>query len=139
MKISKKAEYAVRALAILASRSSARPVQIQDLAEEGQIPLKFLEQILLALRRAGVLRSKRGTGGGYQLERPASEVTLAEIIGIIDGTWSTVPARSSDPAPGCRALDETLRELDALVRHFLEQQTLATLIQREEPSGFFDI
>ena len=68
---SRKAEYAIRALLILASESPQRTMQIQEMSKRGDIPVKFLEQILLTLRKAGLLHSKRGVGGGYRLERPS--------------------------------------------------------------------
>jgi Rrf2 family protein len=137
MRISKKAEYALRALALLATRPATRPVQIQELAEAGRIPPKFLEQILLSLRRAGILVSKRGLGGGYLLGRPASGISVLEIVELIDGPWRL--ADPAEPAPGTRGLEEILREADTLVREHLGKQTVASLILREDPSGYFDI
>ncbi|MCC6882459.1 MAG: Rrf2 family transcriptional regulator, partial [Verrucomicrobiales bacterium] len=88
MRISKKAEYALRAALILAAAAPGRTLQIQELAESGTIPVKFLEQILLALKNGGLLRSKRGVGGGYQLDRPPRSISVGEIITIIDGSLS---------------------------------------------------
>jgi Rrf2 family protein len=136
MRFSKRAEYALRALAILASRDPRNPIQIHDLAETGRIPLKFLEQILLVLRRADLLVSKRGLGGGYRLNRPASSITLAEIIQLMDGPWTPFENGSSVEGPGARGFSETMRELDVLVRSYLESQTIAMLLEREEPVQF---
>ncbi|RFC45257.1 MAG: Rrf2 family transcriptional regulator, iron-sulfur cluster assembly transcription factor [Verrucomicrobia bacterium] len=138
MRISKRAEYALRALAMLASRDPGSPVQIQELAEAGGIPLKFLEQILLILRRADLLVSKRGLGGGYRLGRQASAITLAEVIQLMDGPWTSLEIARSAEGPGVRGLEETLRELDTRVRNFLQTQTVATLLEREQ-SVQFDI
>lgn len=85
MQISRKADYAVRATTILASLAPDKTMQAQELAEAGKIPIKFLEQILLVLKRAGILRSKRGVGGGYRLNRESRHVTLGEIIEAVDG------------------------------------------------------
>ncbi len=136
MRISKRAEYALRALALLASRDPGSPIQIQELAETGGIPLKFLEQILLVLRRADLLVSKRGLGGGYRLSRSASKITLAEVIQLMDGPWTPLEIARSADGPGVRGLDETLRELDARIREFLQAQTIATLLERELPVQF---
>jgi Rrf2 family protein len=136
MRISKRAEYALRALAILASRDPRSPIQIHDLAETGRIPLKFLEQILLVLRRADLLISKRGLGGGYRLNRSPSSITLSEIIQLMDGPWSPFENGAVSDGPGSRGFGETMRELDALVRSYLESQTIATLLEREEPVQF---
>ncbi len=84
MKISKKGEYALMAMIYLSGRHGT-PVRIQDIAEHEDIPVKFLEQILLDLKKAGYLYSKPGVGGGYTLLKDPAEITLAEIIRIMDG------------------------------------------------------
>ncbi len=140
MKISKKAEYGLRALAILAGSSPRGPMQIHDLAEKGRIPVKFLEQILLLLKRAGFLRSKRGIGGGYQLNRPAGEISLAEVIEAVDGKLLERKDSSLDAEGiGCRGLSECLQELHQLIHGYLSQQTVASLLVREEPDGILAI
>jgi len=135
MKLSRKAEYALRALAIMAARPPSSPVQIQDLAETGQIPVKFLEQILLVLKRSDLLRSKRGVGGGYQLNKPAGEITLTEVIQIIDGPVGHAQDLATNAAPGCEGLRQCLEELDRLTRNYLDSQTIAHLLLREEPDS----
>ncbi|MEM7012746.1 MAG: Rrf2 family transcriptional regulator [Verrucomicrobiota bacterium] len=143
MRISKKAEYALRALAILGARPSAAPVQAQELAEVGQLPVKFLEQILLSLKRGGLLRSKRGAGGGYLLNRAPSDITVADVIRLIDGSLDAAVEGENDldPGPGRQGVHGCLRELGGLVVEFLERETIQTLLEREEPDGglAFDI
>lgn len=85
MQISRKADYALRAMTILAGLAPDKTLQAQELAEAGKIPTKFLEQILLLLKRAGMLRSKRGVGGGYRLNRESRLISLAEVIEAVDG------------------------------------------------------
>lgn len=85
MHISKKSEYALRALLSIARRQGTGPVQITELSEQDRIPVKFLEQILLALRKADILSSKRGVGGGYTLNRAPDQITVGEIIRLMDG------------------------------------------------------
>ncbi len=85
MKISKKGEYALRAMIDLALNYDKGSVQIRDIAEREKIPEKFLEQILLTLKKAGLLQSRQGVGGGYSLIRPPKEISLAEVIRVIDG------------------------------------------------------
>ncbi|MDZ7332458.1 MAG: Rrf2 family transcriptional regulator [candidate division KSB1 bacterium] len=85
MKISKKGEYALRAMIYLALNYDKGTVQIRDIAKRENIPEKFLEQILLTLKKAGLLQSRQGIGGGYSLIRPPNEISLAEVIRIIDG------------------------------------------------------
>ena len=80
MKLSKKAEYAMRALLAMARSPDIPTFAIQDIAASERIPLKFLEQILLTLKNGGLLKSKRGVGGGYQFHKSAARVTLGEIM-----------------------------------------------------------
>lgn len=72
-------------MTILASLAPDRTMQAQELAEAGKIPIKFLEQILLSLKKAGMLKSKRGVGGGYRLHRESRHISLAEVIEAVDG------------------------------------------------------
>lgn len=84
--ISKKAKYALKALKVLSERfESKQPMLIADIAEQQQIPKKFLEAILLELRNNGILHSQKGKGGGYQLRMPPDDVTIAKIVRIVDG------------------------------------------------------
>ncbi|MGQ9602638.1 MAG: RrF2 family transcriptional regulator [bacterium] len=85
MRISRKGDYALRAMAYLAMNYGRGRVRISEIARHERIPKKFLEQILLQLRRAGLVESKRGIGGGYSLMKAPHKVSLAQIIRIIDG------------------------------------------------------
>ncbi|HMC43372.1 MAG TPA: Rrf2 family transcriptional regulator [Acidimicrobiales bacterium] len=86
MKVSTRGDYAARALLSLALHAAeAGPTSVRDIAERTGLPQPYLEQILLALKGAGLVRSKRGVGGGYVLARPASEITLGEIVSAVDG------------------------------------------------------
>lgn len=86
MRVSTRGDYASRALLSLALRDDlATPVSVRDLAERTGLPQPYLEQILLSLKSVGLVRSKRGVGGGYVLARPAEAVTLAEIVAAVDG------------------------------------------------------
>ena len=91
MKVSKKAEYALRALVAMGRAREGTNFSIQDLARSEGIPLKFLEQILLALKNGGLLRSKRGVGGGYQLVAKPARITLGEVVSIFDGSFDPLP------------------------------------------------
>lgn len=104
MRISKKAEYALRALVAMA-RPPAHSWSIHELASSERIPIKFLEQILLALRRGGFLHSKRGVGGGYTLIRPADEIRLGEVIAIFDGPLAPIACAAERPADRCTCPD----------------------------------
>jgi len=83
--ITTKSPYALRALIELYRRGDAAPVPIAEVARRGEIPVQFLEQLFATLRRAGVLRSQRGVKGGYSFARLATEVTVLEVVELLDG------------------------------------------------------
>src|SRR6202045_1935386 len=86
MRVSTRGDYASRALLSLALRSGdVMPTSVRDIAERTGLPQPYLEQILLALKGAGLVRSKRGVGGGYVLARPADEISLGSIVSAVDG------------------------------------------------------
>jgi Rrf2 family protein len=85
MRVSTRGDYACRALLSLSLHSDDRPISVRDIADRTGLPQPYLEQILLALKGAGLVRSKRGVGGGYVLARDPAEITLAEIVSAVDG------------------------------------------------------
>jgi Rrf2 family protein len=85
LSITTKSPYALRALVELARMGSAGPVPIGELAKRREIPVQFLEQLFAALRRGGVLRSQRGVKGGYSFARDPSQVTVLEVVELLDG------------------------------------------------------
>jgi Rrf2 family protein len=109
MRLSKKGEYAVRALVEIGLESQSRPnslIQISTVAERTNIPEKFLEQILLALRNGGVLKSKRGVEGGYSLAKTPADITLGEVIRLLDGPLAPIPCVSKAAYERCSCPDE---------------------------------
>jgi Rrf2 family protein len=106
MKLSKKSEYGLRAMLDLAAHADEGAVRLKDLAGRNNIPLKFLEQIFLTLRNAGVVRSQVGAHGGYMLSRPAEEITLGEVIRTLDGTIAPVGCVSKIAYEPCTCPDE---------------------------------
>jgi Rrf2 family protein len=92
--LSQKARYALRALFLLAGRTIGEPVLIAEIAVKARVPRKFLEQILLDLKRRGILTSLRGKHGGYTLGRPAGKISFAEVIRAIDGPLALSPCAS---------------------------------------------
>lgn len=140
MKISKKAEYALRALVAMSRSSVGTVFSIQTLASEESIPLKFLEQILLVLRKGGLLISRRGAGGGYQLARPASRISVGEVLELIDGPLQLLPGGDANGSgtnantisPG---LVSAFRELNEDIQQKLTALTLADVLQREQARG----
>ena len=118
------------------------------LAEAGQLPVKFLEQILLIMKRAGLLRSKRGIGGGYQLDRAPEDITLGEIVNLIDGPFAPISITPPEPenAPAAlrqeeQGLHQCFAELQKLVNEHLAGHTLKDILENERPSSVlaFDI
>ena len=85
LSITTKSPYAIRALTELARTGGAGPVPIGELARRRDIPVQFLEQLFAVLRRAGILRSQRGVKGGYSFARPPAEITVLEIVELLDG------------------------------------------------------
>ena len=94
MRLSRKSEYACLAMVDSAQHYRAEPVNMTNLAKRNAIPKKYLEQILLALKRAGYVRSSRGPGGGYKLAKPPPRISLAEIIRLMDGPLAPVESVS---------------------------------------------
>lgn len=132
--LSKKAQYAIKALGYLVSNPKDRPILISDIATAKNIPLKFLENILLELRKAGILTSKKGKGGGYLLKSSPDQTTLASVIRIIDGPISMLPCVSlyfHQPCDACDAATCRIRVLFAEARDavldVLEKKTLLDL------------
>src|SRR6476646_11261498 len=92
--LSQKARYALHALIVLAEHGGREPMMIADIAEEAQVPRKCLEQILLSLKRRGIVQSVRGRAGGYRLGRSAKEISFADIIRETDGPLALSPCVS---------------------------------------------
>ena len=99
--LSKKAKYAIKALLALAEHERGEPVRIADLALEEQIPPKFLELILLGLKNQGILRSRKGKGGGYLLARDPADIYLGQIVRMFDGPLAPVPCASQTAYVAC--------------------------------------
>ncbi|MBM4397251.1 MAG: Rrf2 family transcriptional regulator [Deltaproteobacteria bacterium] len=136
--MSARTEYALLALIELTHREGDDPLQSKDIAARASIPKPFLDQLLLDLRRAGLVRSVRGPGGGYVLARPAGEITLKDAIAAVEGgaLATTCGIKAADGAP-CRklstcALLEVWRELDEAVVGILTRTTLAGLAERQK-------
>src|ERR1700754_2788759 len=89
-RVSTRGDYGARALLSLALRGSERPTSVKEIAERTSLPQPYLEQILLSVKGAGLVRSKRGVGGGYVLARTPSEITLADVVAAVDGPLTTL-------------------------------------------------
>ena len=131
-------DYALRAVVELASAAGGpeRPVTADQLAQAQGIPPKFLESILLQLRRGGVVNAQRGPDGGYWLARPAGNISLAEVIRVIDGPLANVRGHRPEALGyqgAAHALQEVWIALRASEREILELVTIADVAAGELP------
>lgn len=141
--LSKKAKYAINALVYLAKRKEEGPILISQIAEHENIPKKFLEAILLNLRNAGILNSKKGKGGGYYLLKEPDEVNLADIMRLFDGAIAFLPCVTYRYYERCEeCIDEKtcgIRDVFKDVRDesvkILKASTLENIMQRESGLG----
>ncbi|MCC2608879.1 RrF2 family transcriptional regulator [Neorhizobium petrolearium] len=121
--ISQKAKYALRALAALAQADPDEPMLISEIAVQQSIPKKFLEQILLDLKRSGIVISRRGKQGGYLLLKPADAITFGEVLRLVDGPIAPLPCLSQTAYRKCEDCDgEQLCE----IRHVFARVADAT-------------
>jgi len=137
MRISAKADYAVRVAAELAAHPAGEPVKGEALARAQDAPVKFLENILGALRTAGIVASRRGAEGGYLLARPPAEVTVADVIRAVDGPLGAVrgaPPESLDYRGAAGRLVDVWIAARASLRQVLERVTLADLAAGQLPA-----
>jgi Rrf2 family protein len=132
--LNKKSQYALQALQYLAEQQGRGPILISEIAESRNIPLKFLETILLQLRKEGILKSKKGKGGGYSLALEPKEIPLARIIRLIHGPIAMLPCVSlyfyercaNCDEENCGLHDTMVQVRDASLR-ILEKKTVADL------------
>lgn len=130
MKLTSRSEYALLALVYLSRNESEGYVSVETIALAQRIPPKFLEQILLALKRARYVRSWKGQRGGYRLAKPANKITLAEIIRLLDGALAPTESVSvyfyeATPIEKEKNLVRVFEELRDYIAEKLEQTTLA--------------
>ena len=138
MKLSKKGEYALRTLINLgiAAEVGRELVQVSELADNEQLPAKFLEQIMQSLKEAGFVESQRGKFGGYRLAKPAVKITIGEVVRLIDGPLAPIGCVSQTAYEKCTCPDEAhcgMRMLMLDVRNaiagILDRYTLADVVE----------
>lgn len=138
MNISARADYAVRAMLALAAAGGDSPVSVVRLAEEQDLPRKFLEAILGDLRRASLVTSRMGAAGGYVLARPAGEIVIGDVLRAVDGPLAEVrgerpqATRYEGAAANLRTLWVAVR---ASVRTVLDETTLADVVAEDFPES----
>src|SRR5712692_3805539 len=121
--LTKKSKYGLKALLMLAEHAGRGPMLVTDLAERERIPKKFLEAILLDLKRHGLLQSKKGKGGGYFLGRSAAEITMGQVIRVLDGPLALVPCASQTAYMPC---DDCADEESCRIRWAMKEVRDAT-------------
>ena len=135
--LSKKAKYALRALIALARADGDGPVLIADLARRERIPQKFLELILLDLKKQGILQSKKGRGGGYLLRKEPEAIYLGQVIRALDGPLAPLPCVSRTAYAPCEECDDekgcgirlVMKEVRDATARILDGTSLADLIE----------
>ncbi len=136
VRVSAKADYAIRAMIELAVAGEG-PVKAERISQAQEIPIKFLENIMVDLRHGGLVRSQRGTEGGYWLARPADEINLAQVIRAVDGPLANVRGRRSEEVEyggSAEPLRQVWVAVRASLRRVLESVTLADVARGELPA-----
>ena len=130
MRMSTKAQYAVRALVSLNLTSNGQPVSIKDIAEREKISLNYLEQLFVKLRRGGIVNSVRGPGGGYVLARSAADIRIDQIIDTVEEALMPLSCMSADGSCNCDnecTTQSVWQGLGNQIRNFLASMTLEDL------------
>jgi Rrf2 family protein len=138
--ISKKTKYGLRALLALGKRNDTKPVQIGTLAKEEDIPLKFLQAILLELKSRGIIDSKSGPGGGCKLTRPADQISIGEVIRVLEGPLAPLPCASETAYRPCSDCTDVascgtrivMRQVRDAISGVLDHTTLADVVERAQ-------
>jgi Rrf2 family protein len=141
MRLSKRGEYGLRAMILLAGSTNldmpTPMMQIKDISRQENIPTKFLGQILLALKNAGLLQSKMGFGGGYYLAKPPSEINMGQIVRILDGPLAPIRCVSQMAYEPCDCPDErscglrmVMGDVRNAIANILDNTTLADVVTR---------
>ncbi len=133
--LTKKAKYGLKALVHLASNPADRPTQAAEISEATGAPKAFLDGILLELRNAGFIRSKKGPGGGFSLAKPANEVRMGYVVRTLDGPIAPLPCarrKTAQPCRDCAVVEECevrllMLEVRDAIAAVLDQTTLAEM------------
>jgi len=140
MRLSTKGEYASRAMLELSLRYEDGPLHSREISKAQEIPPRFLEQILLLLKRAGYLKSRKGQKGGYVLAKPPAEINVAEVIRVMDGPLApidcvSVMAHQTCPMEKTCGLRWLWKDVRDAVAEILEKTTFADLVEKSGRSG----
>ncbi len=141
--MSKRTKYGLQALLALAREESGKPVLIADIAQREKIPTKFLEQILLQLKHAGIVCSQRGKNGGYMLNLHASEITIGQVVRLLDGPLAPLPCVSQTAYRKCAECSDELtcgirlvmKDVRDAIAGILDQTTFADALERSQQAA----
>ena len=140
MKLSNKGRYGVCAIFDIAFHNDGRATQIKEIAERQAIPARFLEQIFQDLKRAGLVASRRGPRGGYQLARPATEIRLGDIVRALEGPIELAPNDNDEAAEGDATsrtvAEEAFANVSRRIEACFDEVTIESLCERGEALGF---
>jgi len=137
VRISSKGDYGLRALVDLAQHhDTSIPVQVREIAQRQHVPEEYLGQLMVGLRRAGLVHSVRGASGGYLLARPPGEITVAEVLETLEGSLAIADGLDRPPGPGARrapgdAIRELLWQATQAALEVLQRTTVADLAAKE--------
>jgi Rrf2 family protein len=141
--LSKKSKYALKALSVLSQEYGSGPILISDIARRERIPRRFLELILLELKNNGVLRSRKGKGGGYMLSKPPGQTSVGSVLRMLEGPLAPLPCASKTAYQRCdECIDERtcgvrilMKEVRDATAAILDSTTLADVLKRSRTAG----
>ena len=141
--LSKKSKYALKALSVLSQEYGNGPILISDIARRERIPRRFLELILLELKNNGVLRSRKGKGGGYMLSKPPGQTSVGSVLRMLEGPLAPLPCASKSAYQRCdECIDERtcgirilMKEVRDATAAILDSTTLADVLKRSRASN----
>lgn len=138
MRLANRTDYAIRAALVLAQRGGQGPVKVDEIGEDQGIPKRYLGAIMNQMRREGLVRARRGPEGGYELARPADQISLADVIRAVDGALTQVGGERPEALHYSGAADGLAQvwvAIRAAERRILEETTLAQVVAGELPPG----
>jgi Rrf2 family protein len=142
MRVSAKADYAVRAVLELAAADHSRPLKREQISAAQQIPSKFLETIMLELKHAGIVKSTRGAVGGYSLARPAEDISVADVIRAVDGPLANVRGERVESVEydgAAASLRDVWVAVRASLRRVLESTSVQDVVDGELPDAVMEL
>jgi Rrf2 family protein len=131
MRLSMKGDYGLRAVLDLAERYGQGPVQSEAIARRQGVSEAYLDQLLTLLRRSGLVRSVRGPRGGHELARPASEITLMQVLSALEGNFLPAGPESTQDLPSVRVQQELWQRVREVTQKILDSTTVHDLLERQ--------